>query len=289
MFNSTVLEVAIGLIFCYASIALITSSIYEAIASWLNLRAATLLCGIAALLNAKDEPGQALLLSIYNNALAHPTGTGSADSIKAVKNKPSYIPAKNFALALIDSIQSAPGKFSSLSDAINAVKDDQLRALLTRLHNRAADNLEGFQLELAKWFDEGMGRVSGAYKKQSQLWCFVIALVISLVLNIDSIHLFKTLWLHSSSVAQINIATASAPLATSAYEQLQALPIGWNNGFSLSAITASMAFGWLISASASLFGAPFWFDLLKTVVRLRGTGTKPDTDSDKNKQTPIAQ
>ena len=37
MFNSTVLEVAIGMVFCFASIALIVSSIYEALASILGL------------------------------------------------------------------------------------------------------------------------------------------------------------------------------------------------------------------------------------------------------------
>lgn len=61
MFNSTVLEVAIGLVFCYASVALITSSIYEALASWLGLRSKNLLTGIKSLLNANSAFGDALL------------------------------------------------------------------------------------------------------------------------------------------------------------------------------------------------------------------------------------
>lgn len=284
MLNSTVLEVAIGLTFCYASIALIASSVYEAIASWLNLRAATLVAGIGHLLNAKDDDENELLLKIYNNALAHPTGSGDASSIKNIKCKPSYIPAKDFALALIQSIQSVPGNFSSLSSDINAIKDKQLRTLLSSLHARSLASLESFQQEVANWFDAGMGRVSGAYKKQSQIWCFVIAFVIAVVLNIDSVHLFKTLWLHSSSVAQLNVTNANAMLATQAYDQLQNLPIGWNNGFSLAALSPTAIFGWLITASASLFGAPFWFDVLKTLVRLRGTGTKPDAGKDTNNQ-----
>jgi len=284
MFNSTVLEVVIGLVFCYASVALIASSVYEAIASWLNLRASTLLCGITVLLNAKDDAGKELLLKIYNNALAHPTGSGNAVSVKTIKNKPSYIPSKDFALSLIHSIQSAPGSFSNLSSDINAVKDEQLRTLLTSLYAKAANNIELFQHEVANWFDAGMGRVSGAYKKQSQMWCFVISLVIAVTLNIDSIHLFKTLWLHSSSTAQISVLNANSMMATQAYTQLQILPIGWVNGFSMDAIKPSTIFGWLITASASLFGAPFWFDVLKTLVRLRGTGTKPDAAKDQNNQ-----
>jgi hypothetical protein len=72
MFNGTVLEVAIGLVFCYASVALIASSIYEAIASWLNLRSETLFKGIQSLLNEGVGSNQALLLGIYNHALACP-------------------------------------------------------------------------------------------------------------------------------------------------------------------------------------------------------------------------
>ena len=33
--------------------------------------------------------------------------------------------------------------------------------------------------------------------------------------------------------------------------------------------------GWLITAGTTLFGAPFWFDLLQRAVQLRGTGAKP--------------
>lgn len=282
MLNSTVLEVAIGLTFCYASLALIVSSIYEGIASWLSLRASTLVAGIGQLLNAKGDDGRELMLKIYNNALAHPTGSGLATSMKSIKCKPSYIPSKDFALALIQSIQSVPGNFSSLSDDINAIKDKQLRNLLSSLHARSLASLESFQQEIANWFDAGMGRVSGAYKKQSQIWCFVIAFVIAVLLNIDSVHLFKTLWLHSSSAAQLNTINTSTMLATQAYEQLQNLPIGWNTDFSLEVLRPTAILGWLITASASLFGAPFWFDVLKTLVRLRGTGTKPDAEKDKN-------
>ena len=47
--------------------------------------------------------------------------------------------------------------------------------------------------------------------------------------------------------------------------------------------------GWLLTASASLFGAPFWFDLLKMIVRLRGTGTKPEGDLSQRTTEPSAR
>lgn len=290
MFNSTVLEVAIGLIFCFASVALIASSVYEALASWFNLRSKTLLCGLTELLNAKTDSGKELLLTIYNDALAHPTGNGTAENLKEVKNKPAYIPSKDFALALIYSIQQLPGQFDNLEQNINAIKDEQLRALLLNLYKKASGNINSFQHELATWFDAGMARVSGAYKKQSQIWCFVIALIIAVGFNIDSVHLFKILWLHPASIAQLNLSDANAMLASQAYTQLQTLPIGWDGNFEWSMLLVPSAIvGWLVTASASLFGAPFWFDLLKMLVRLRGTGAKPEGEPPQRSTEPTAR
>jgi hypothetical protein len=33
--------------------------------------------------------------------------------------------------------------------------------------------------------------------------------------------------------------------------------------------------GWLITAFATVFGAPFWFDALQQIVRLKGSGPSP--------------
>ena len=290
MFNSTVLEVAIGLIFCYASVALIASSIYEALSSWLNLRSKTLMSGLTELLNAKSGDGQELLLTIYNDAMAHPAGNGTAASLKDIKNKPAYIPSKSFALALIHSIQQVPGKLDDLSDDINAIKDDQLRTLLQNIYRKTSGNINIFQHEVATWFDAGMGRVSGAYKKQSQIWCFVIALFIAVGFNIDTVHLFKTLWLHPATIAQLSLSGANPMFASEAYAQLQTLPVGWGGNFEVSMLFEPAAIiGWLVTASASLFGAPFWFDLLKMLVRLRGTGTKPEGEPPQRSVEPDAK
>jgi hypothetical protein len=37
-----------------------------------------------------------------------------------------------------------------------------------------------------------------------------------------------------------------------------------------------MVVGWIITGLAALFGAPFWFDLLQQICRLKGTGPSPD-------------
>jgi hypothetical protein len=58
---------------------------------------------------------------------------------------------------------------------------------------------------------------------------------------------------------------------------LWALPIGWTSFPPvLNADFLLQVAGWLMTASTTLFGAPFWFDLLQRAVQMRGTGTKPD-------------
>jgi hypothetical protein len=224
-----------------------------------------------------------LLLGIYNSALTSPLGAGVAEKVEDLKNKPSYIDSKNFALALIDTIQSASGDFVKLGHDIEAIENQQIRQLLRTLYDSSSGKIENLQTDLAAWFDAGMDRLSGAYKRQSQRWCFVIALVLAVIFNIDSFHLFSALWQHPALITQISTPQSSE----AALNALKALPIGWQAGLSFSECWKSIIeypiiiIGWIVTASASLFGGPFWFDLLKLLVNLRGTGAKPKGASDK--------
>lgn len=297
MLDSTTLEVAIGLVFCYASVALIVSTIKEYIASILRWRSTTLLSGIKTLLN---DPGfNGLALNLYNHALVNQHAPGVATNEKDLnKNLPSYIDPKHFATAFIDTIQTIPGNFEQLkSDIENKVQDPQLKQLLLGIHGRAANSIDTVHDELAAWFDAGMDRLSGSYKRRSQLWCFIIALLIAATFNIDSFHLFKTLWQHPALTAGIS-APAGTPAAVPAeipWEQFKTLPIGWavsdiaseadnkpsadpaakNTSQSACNTWLFRVAGWVVTALATLFGAPFWFDLLGKLVNLRGTGNKP--------------
>jgi len=48
--------------------------------------------------------------------------------------------------------------------------------------------------------------------------------------------------------------------------------------FSLNRVWSHLL-GWLLTASALCFGAPFWFDLLKRFVNIRNVGPKPDSNN----------
>jgi hypothetical protein len=276
MFNSTVLDVAIGLVFTFLAISLAVSAIVEAMASAMNWRASTLLQGIKDLLN---DPGfTGLARSVYNHALVNPQSDGAAEDEKALTHAPAYMDPKLFADAFIDVTKIDQDSPDKIKTAINAIGNPQLNRLLNGIFDRTAGNLVKMRDELAAWFDNSMDRVGGVYKRKTQIWSFSIALIIAVALNVSSIAVGKALWLQPMLARTLGPTPNMTP--TNALTLLESLgfPIGWSqaalkdlggwNGLEMFA-------GWIITAAATLFGAPFWFDLLEQFVRLKGSGPSP--------------
>ena len=336
MFNSSILDVIIGLVFCFASVALFVSSINEALASFLKLRHKTLLAGIQKLLN--DPDGTGLVKSLYDHALIDPmslvmppiAATAPADAAPAPAQRPAtagdvktttpdwatrrqlpaYIASRDFAHALIDIIRTAPEADDDLKGDIAAVDDPQLRQALQGFYARARGDVDKFSDAVANWFDNAMDRLSGSYKRRAQVGTFVIALFTAAGLNIDAFHVLDQLWqrpelsaaIASPASTQLIAAAASEgrqiqggtpqPGALSADElmkTLNTLPVGWG-GHRIVPVDPMGEFlfylwwvlGVAITASAAVFGAPFWFDLLQQLIQIRGTGAKPATNRDTN-------
>jgi hypothetical protein len=296
MLNSSVLDVAIGLIFTFLAFSLAVSSIIEAIASILKWRSTTLLQGVKDLLN--DQNFNGLALNLYKHALINPRDPGTAGGIdpkkqsaetneKGLKHLPAYINAGQFADAMVDIIGLTCNP-EQMKPVINRSLDDpQLKFLLNGIVDRTGGVLQRVHEELAGWFDNAMDRVGGAYKRKTQIWGFVIALIMSAVLNVSALNIGRILWRRPM------VARTIAPQGNFAHQdvikQLNALealdvPIGWKiddlKNFS-GGVAPSVAFGldlivgWLITAVASLFGAPFWFDTLQQIIRLKGSGPSP--------------
>ncbi len=111
MFDSTILDVAIGLVFVYLVLSLICTSTNEFIASMLGKRATDLERGLGELLqDASGVKGNGIVAELYSHPLIDSLykgdigGTGSRKPVL-----PSYIPARSFALALMDLIHPRMG------------------------------------------------------------------------------------------------------------------------------------------------------------------------------------
>jgi hypothetical protein len=291
MFNSGIIDVVAGLVFCYCAVALFVSTLTEAISSALKLRSTSLFEGVKQLLNDKELTG--LARALYAHALINPLSDGKS---LAGKNRPailpSYIPSSDFANAMIDHLQGGQASVSSLKEGIRGIKDQQIRTALTGFMNRADGDIALFQQHLANWFDNAMTRVSGGYKRQAQLITFVLALVFSFSFEIDSVHIFRQLWAHPALMAQVAMPASGTQTVGVTLAELRKIPLGLSGAaqrpqfdalkplpFLVSYLPALP--GLLITAIAALFGAPFWFDLLQHLVQLRGTGAKPKTEQEK--------
>jgi len=85
MFQSTIVDVVIGLIFTFCAVSLAVSALTEAVATALKWRAKNLLDGVADLLNDPQVTG--LALDIYNHGLVNPQSSGTAKSKAGIEVK----------------------------------------------------------------------------------------------------------------------------------------------------------------------------------------------------------
>src|SRR5215472_3218831 len=278
MFNSTVLDVAVGLVFTFLAISLAVSAITEGVASMLGWRSQTLLLGVKDLLN--DQAFTGIALHIYNHAMVAPRDPGTAKKESDLKYLPAYIDPIHFADALIDVVgitKDAPA--TNIKSVVQqSVADPQIQSLLKGMVDRAAGDVTEIRKQIGSWFDSSMDRVSGAYKRKTQVWSFFIALILAAGLNVSSVDVGRALWLQPLLAKTIAPASQLGPVE--ALQKLQELdvPIGWtetkvHNLTTLNGLPTVV--GWLITAVATLFGAPFWFDALERVVRLKGSGPSP--------------
>jgi hypothetical protein len=151
MFGSSILEVAIGMIFVYLFLSLICSAINEKIASLINKRGKNLFEGVKNLLN--DPKFTGLAQQLYTHGLVD--GFSQEATNPAKPNRlPSYIPSNTFALALLDIIGSQ-GLKESWSDVVQRRQEDlyaakeQLKQNPTDAYQQKVKEAEG-ALEKAK-------------------------------------------------------------------------------------------------------------------------------------------
>jgi hypothetical protein len=311
MLGLEMLDVAIGMTFIYLLLSLVCTALNELIEGWLKLRAVDLEQGIRELLkdpkNAGDPEGKLLAQQLYNHPLIYSLFRGEYDPAKIRKNDrysrgdvlPSYIPAANFALALLDVVQPpAPG---ATPTRVQAAVQVLVKAAGGDL-NKTRENIEG-------WFNTGMDRVSGWYKRRVQRIVLFLGLGLAVFTNADSIAIFKSLT--DNPAMRSAVVAAAGKIQADSVGQLETsidsnlaqlnrlgLPIGWDwksciynskeavsNFRAIPPFTKENVFNWVLkvvgwcgTAIAISLGAPFWFDVLNKFMVVRAT-VKPHEKS----------
>jgi hypothetical protein len=290
--NWPIVEVVIGLAFLFFLLSVIASAVNEAIAGWMKLRAKTLEEGIKNLLTGSTHPseeGQELVDELYTNTLVNGYGKD--------KNKPSYLSSRSFRNALLEitGLLEATSRTSDdplqteairneVQGKLDAIPNEDLKRALTTIWLSAYRDATEFRAGVERWFDRGMERVSGWYKRRAQIFLFVIGFVLTVLLNASALTAADRLWkddgLRKGLVAQVEH-QQQATGGTEALDRLEALdfPIGWVEANRPGTIGGWLltGLGWLLTGVAITLGAPFWFDVLGKVSNLRAAGIKPDT------------
>jgi hypothetical protein len=289
MFGSTILDVAIGIIFIYLLVSLVISAINELIAAMLKSRAKNLSQGIQALLQDPSQAGW--VARLYQHPLIQ--------SLSPPNSKPSYIPSRTFALALLDLVAPATADGArTLADLKAGMVNlpEPLQRTLTNLLDEAQHDVERLKTQIEIWFNNGMDRASGWYKRKTQWLQFSLGLTIVIVLNIDSVHIGRALFAVNSPLRASLVESAknfvAQPGGTNrpmkdVVEAIStaSLPIGWSE-FPKPDQWPTVVMGWLITAFAVSMGAPFWFDLLNKVINVRASGKAPEEEPKPPKEVP---
>jgi len=307
LLNSTVLEVAIGLIFVYLLLSIMCTAANEWVAALTRRRGETLRKGIAQLLSGQevladptkpDTPGgtKPLLNEFYDHPLIK--------SMMHDTNHPTYLSPRNFSATLTDIItgeQEGRLAFNNLLAAVNALPDGEVRRSLLALLRRSNEDLDTARNAIEGWFNDAMDRVSGWYKRRTQVWTIVIAALLTLAANADTVQIARKLWtdpvLRTAVVEEAKV-RAQKPRPTVSVEykdeddptnptvtrnegnqvsdkerDLLGQLIGWHRDWKWSWLTP---LGWLLTVLAISMGAPFWFDMLNKIMNIRFAGKSPD-------------
>jgi len=283
MFNSTIIDVAIGMVLSFLAVSLAASAVTEAISSWGQWREKTLADGIQALLNYHpgDHP---LALDLYKSALISPLTPGTAKSFEDIKHKPAYIDSRQFALAFYNMLG---GGFPS--EVAAKVQDPQLKAAIEALSAASSKDIDKFKNNIAVWFDNSMDRLSGWYKRRTQWVSFFVALAIAAIFNVNVLYESAQIWTRPAVIADLTTLhfeanqdamkpDQAAATASKLFNALEpAFLVGWVKGpepHDWQSLYITIA-SWIIVAGSALFGASFWFDILQRITHLKGTGLEP--------------
>lgn len=225
MFGSPMLDIAIGMSFVYLLLSLVCSAASEGIESVLKKRATDLERGIRELLDDRDGTG--LARSLYRHQLIY--GLFRGDYKKGGGQLPSYIPARSFALALMDIVLPAQAETTSGAagatppvSAASAVPASSLpvaappptaprnplhplrtaaaglpskgvsQALLTLIDAAGTDTNRARE-NIEAWYNSSMDRVTGWYKRRAQWIIFLCGALFAVVLNVDSVRIVQVL------------------------------------------------------------------------------------------------
>ena len=239
-----ILDLVVGIIFVYFLLSIISSSGVEMILTGLKARAALL---------------EEWLSRIFYKTITQPDGTTvtlahaimdhcSVTALSSTRKSTSYIDAKNFTAALLEKITFDPANPISVAKdidefiaAINKTTAlaPEFQRILLMYANDAKDTYKAvsekteseidlFREKIENWYNSSMDRVTDALKKKySRPATLLVAIIVTVCLNADSIALAK--YLYSNPEVRTKIAMQAYSAADDSVLIKQVQQINLNN------------------------------------------------------------
>ncbi|WP_205826141.1 hypothetical protein [Microbispora catharanthi] len=234
------------------------------------------------------------------------------DHAKRGRTSIADIPPARFAVAVME-IATEHGGVEALMRDLDALKSPFSRPLKA-VWDRASHDLEAFRRGVEDWFDGEMERLSLLYRRYVRWVLVALGLVVTLVFSMDSLEYGKTLLRDNAYRSAVTAFGQSGPqaleplreqcepgqdpyacvtdvLSTPAFVKIFThAPVSvtmdaadgpawaWHGGDWWQRLTSPGHWpGFLITLIALLFGAPFWWDILRRVsgLRARTSGSTP--------------
>ncbi|MHA4741998.1 hypothetical protein [Dyadobacter sp. MSC1_007] len=220
----------------------------------------------------------------------------------------NVVPGQSFRQPIQNSLDNAEiaWKFSKCQEdqkqEQGAKIDSETLSYLKSMWADSQGDVQKFRAHIEIWYTEMMDKCTGVYKKYNQMVLLGVGLFIAILFNVDSIKIAKKLE-NNPAIAKRIVSQASdfrkanpnlfssraveSPKDSTITERIQErldnkamevvsedigktndlLALGWSSkgkncdGYSI--------LGWILTAIAISFGAPFWFDLLNKLMSLR--------------------
>ena len=189
---------------------------------------------------------------------------------------------------------------NTLMETAKTVSEEPITNLKIYLADLDGD-VKALSKEVEDWFDHGMERAAGVYRRNSKAVALLVGLAIAIGLNADSLHMLDRLARDpvvrsavSEAAEQIAVTTAETATTEQLQERVDSLlesdsfigesriPLGYSDLVTTQQDAAQdqwfmpliprRVVGWLITGFAVSMGSNFWFSLLKRVVSVKASG-----------------
>ncbi len=293
-----ILSIIIGIVFVLLLFSMLTSAVVEVYHAANSTRGKHLRETLEIML------GKEVCDKFYEHSYFRQLS--SASKPNSSLKLPIWIEKDTFSSVLAD-ILTPKNSNLSLPERINLVENSDLRKVLDFLWRQSHGDQQLFQTKVEAWFNDVMARAKDWFGDSTKWRLFFFGIIMAAALNADTIQIYKSLSANASLRDEmVNAAEkfsnsptaeqirADAPPRDSAtaranFDQIKKtyietiqspLGLGWGQSKPTNWWEwLSKVVGWLLTGVAVTLGAPFWFEMLRKLLALKGSSSG---DSDKD-------